>query len=192
MRAPRRNVDGMSLTHRPHFTVAPSPAIVGRVPRWGHLSRSVSHYGTVSCVLAIYPPDSSDAERRLAEANRLYAPLAFGGSVVAWVALCAVDVPPLLAAIALAAVLLPFGILLSRRSRDIRHRTVTLSSSRSGLGEDTAEESAQRRRLDTLAEALEDAAVALRQGIEDREGFDRVWRAVYAHAAAGSVTGRAH
>lgn len=178
----------MSLIHRPRFTTAPVtaavPAALVRAPRWGHLSRSVSHYGTVACVLAIYPPDSSDAERRLAEANRLYAPLSFGGSVVAWVALCAVGAPPLLAAIALAVVLLPVGILLSRRSRGIRSQTITLSSSRSGLGDDTADERARQRRLDTLAEALEDAAVACRQGVSDRAGFDRVWRAAYAHALA--------
>lgn len=174
----------MSLIHRPHSGAVTTRPEHDRVPRWGYLSRSVSHYSTVYCVLAIYPPDSSDAERHLAEANRLYAPLSFGGSVVAWVVLCAVGAPPLLAAVALAASLLPVGILLSRRSRDIRSRTVTLSSTMSGLRDDTAQERARQRRLDTLAEALGDASVACRQGIIDREEFDRSWRAAYAHAAA--------
>lgn len=174
----------MSLIHRPHLVATTTPPAIARVPRWGHLSRSVSHYSSVDCVLAIYPPDSSEADRRLAEVNRLYAPLSFGGSVVTWMALCAVGAPPLLAAVALAALLLPVGVVLSRRSRDIRRRTVTLSSTTSGLREDTAEEHTRQRRLDTLAEALGDASLACRQGIIDRDEFDRLWRAAYAHAAA--------
>jgi hypothetical protein len=174
----------MSLVHRPRFT-APIPAVTAvspSVPRWGHVSRTVSHYGTVASVLAIYPPDSTGAERRLAEANRFFTPLALGGGVVVWVGLCAVGVPPLLAALALTAVLLPVGISLSRRARDIRQRTVTLAASRSGLHEESAQERSQQRRLDTIAEALQDAAYACRQGVISRQEFDRAWRAAYVHA----------
>lgn len=153
-------------------------------PRWGHVSRSVSHYGTVSCVLAVYPPDSTEAERRLAEIHRWYVPLSLGGGVVAWVVLCAAGVAPLLAGVVLVAVLLPIAIVLSRRSRDIRGRTVTVSACRSGLGEDTPEERAQQCRLDHLAEALGDAALACRRGVIGRDRFDRVWRAAYAQAEA--------
>lgn len=142
----------------------------------------MSHYGTVASVLAIYPPDSTAAERRLAEANRLFTPLALGGGVVLWVGLSAVGVPLLLAALVLTAVLLPVGISLSRRARGIRQRTVTLSSSRSGLHEESAEERSQQRRLDTIAEALQDAAFACRHGVISRPEFDRAWRAAYAHA----------
>lgn len=174
----------MSLVHRPRFTAATPavPAAGPSVPRWGHVSRTVSHYGTVASVLAIYPPDSTDAERRLAEANRFFTPLALGGGVVVWVGLCAVGVPPLLAALVLTAALLPVGISLSRRARGIRQRTVTLAASRSGLHEETAEERSHQRRLDTIAEALQDAAFACRHGVISRREFDRAWRAAYAHA----------
>lgn len=176
----------MSLIHRSHLSAIAMPPAIERVPRWGHLSRSVSHYSSVDTVLAIYPPDSSDAERGLAEANRLYTPLSVGGSVVVWIVLCAVGVPPLLAAVALAAVLLPIGVALSRRSRDIRSRTVTLSSTTPGLRDGTAEERMRQRRLDTLAEALGDASLACRRGIIDRDEFDRLWRAAYVHASTPS------
>lgn len=180
----------MSLVHRPRFTAAiPAvPAESSSVPRWGHVSRTVSHYGTVASVLTVYPPDSTSAERRLAEADHLFTPLALGGGVVLWAGLCAAGVPPLLAAVLLAAVLLPVGISLSRRASDIRRRTATLSSSRSGLHEESAEERAQQRRLDTIAEALQDAAFACRHGVISRREFDRAWRAAYAHAGgAGKV-----
>lgn len=173
----------MSLVHRPRYTVStPAPAHPS-VPRWGHLTRSVSHYGTVATTLAIYPPDSTAAERRLAEANRFFTPLALGGGVVAWIGLCAAGVAPLLAALLLTAVLLPIGVSLSRRARGIRRRTVMLASSRSGLREESAQERAEQRRLDTIVEALQDASFACRHGVIDRAHFDRAWRAAYAHAA---------
>lgn len=174
----------MSTVHRPQISDTLSSAMSARAPRWGYLSRTVSHYGTVASVLAIYPPDSTDAERRLAEAHRWYMPLSIGGGVVFWVILTASAVPPLLAAVLLATALLPIGVVLSRRSRDIRRRTVTVSSSRSGLGSDTVEEHMQQCRLDSLLEVLEDAALACRRGVIDRAGFDSVWRASYAHATA--------
>lgn len=177
-------MESMSLTHRPPRIAADGPPPAPRLPRWGHLSRTVSHYGTVSCVLAVYPPDSTDAERRLAEAHRWYTPLSWGGGVVAWVILCATGLSPFSAAVLLAAMLLPIGIVLARASRDIRRRTVTVSACRSGLGEDTPEERMQQRRLDHLAEALGDAALACRRGVIDRDRFDRVWRAAYAQASA--------
>ena len=63
------------------------------------------------------------------------------------------------------------------------------SSSRSGLHEESAEERAQQRRLDTIAEALQDAAFACRHGVISRREFDRAWRAAYAHAGgAGKAT----
>jgi hypothetical protein len=143
----------------------------------------VSHYGTVACVLAVYPPDSTEAERRVAEAHRWFTPLSLGAGVVAWVVLCAAGFPPLLAAMLLVAALLPIGIVLSQRSRGIRRRVVTVSACRSGLSEDTAAERAQQLRLDNLADALGDAALACRQGVIDRDRFDRVWAAAYAQAA---------
>jgi len=152
-------------------------------PCWGHLSRTVSHYGTVACVLAVYPPDSTDVERRIAEAHRWFTPLSLGGGVVAWVVLCAAGFSPLLAAMLLVAALLPIGVILSRRSRSIRRRVVTVSACRSGLSEDTAAERAQQLRLETLAQALGDAALACRQGVIGRDRFDRVWTAAYAQAA---------
>lgn len=172
------------MTHRPHFVATHAVPPASHVPRWGHLSRTVSHYGTVACVLAVYPPDSTEAERHLAEAHRWYTPLSMGGGVVAWVILCAIGLSPLPAALLLVVVLLPIGIVLSRRSRGIRRRTVTVSASRSGLSEDTAEERTQQRRLDNLAEALGDAALACRRGVIDRDRFDRIWRAAYAQAGA--------
>lgn len=174
----------MSVIPRPHPVSAPSTPSGSHPPRWGYLSRSVSHYGTVACVLAVYPPDSTTEERGLAEAHRWYTPLSLGGGVVAWVVLCALGFSPLLAAVLLAVALLPAGVVLARRSRGIRRRTVTVSACRSGLSEDTAEERAQQLRLDNLAEALGDAALACRQGIIDRDRFDRVWSAAYAQAAA--------
>lgn len=172
----------MSLVHRPRHTAGIPTSASPSVPRWGHVSRTVSHYGTVASVLSIYPPDSPAAERRMAEANRFFTPLALGGGVVLWVGLCVAGVSPLLAALLLTAVLLPVGISLSGRTRGIRQRTVTLSSSRSGLHEETAQERAQQRRLDTIAEALQDASFACRHGVISRAEFDRAWRAAYAHA----------
>lgn len=174
----------MTVTSRPSITSEQSTPTTACRPRWGYLSRSVSHYGTAWCMLAIYPPDSTDAERRLAEAHRWYTPLSLGIGVVAWVLLCAAGVSPLLAAVLLVAVLLPIGVVLSRRSRDIRRRTVTVSACRSGLSEDTAAERMQQLRLDNLAEALGDAALACRRGVIDRDRFDRIWTAAYAQAAA--------
>ncbi|WP_435742595.1 DUF6611 family protein [Microbacterium sp. PMB16] len=172
----------MSLVHRPRYTVS-TPAPANRsVPRWGHISRTVSHYGTVTSVLAVYPPDSTAVERRLAEVNRFFAPLALSGGVVAWIGLCAAGIPPLVAALLLAAVLFPVGVSVSRRAHDIRQRTVTLASSRSGLHEESAQERSQQRRLDTIAEALQDASFACRHGVISRAEFDRAWRAAYAHA----------
>lgn len=163
---------------------APGLPSQSRTPRWGHVSRSVSRYGVVSCVLVIYPPDSSERERRLAEAHRLYAPLSLGGGVVAWVALCAQNANPLFAAAMLVALLAPIGCILNVRSRDVRRRAVVMAASRSGLTEATAAEQAQQLRLDTLAETLEDAAFACRRGFSDRAAFERVWRASYDHALA--------
>ncbi|WP_417540939.1 DUF6611 family protein [Microbacterium maritypicum] len=178
----------MSVISRPPLPSDSTASRAARPPRWGYLSRSVSHYGTVACVLAVYPPDSTDEELRLAQAHRWYTPLSLGGGVVAWVVLCAVGISPLLAAALLLAALLPIGIALSRRSRDIRHRTVTISACRAGLGEDTEAERAQQLRLDSLAEALGDAALACRQGVIDRDRFDRIWAAAYAQAAAIAAT----
>lgn len=174
----------MSQIPRAPLSAVPSSPSVSPTPRWGYVSRSVSHYGTVACVLAVYPADSTSEELRLAEAHRWYLPLSLGGGVVAWVLLCAAGLPPLIAAALLVAVLLPIGVVLSRHSRDIRRRTVTVSACRSGLGEDTAQERTQQLRLDHLAEALGDAALACRQGVIDRARFDRVWRAAYAQAEA--------
>jgi hypothetical protein len=174
----------MSTVHRPQISDTLSSAVSARAPRWGHLSRTVSHYGAVASVLAIYPPDSTDAERRLAEAHRWYMPLSIGGGVVFWVILTASAVPPLLAAVLLVTALLPIGVVLSRRSRDIRRRTATVSACRSGLSEDTATERIQQLRLDNLADALGDAALAWRRGVIDRDRFNRVWTAAYAQAAA--------
>lgn len=174
----------MSVIPRPHPVSAPSTPSASHPPRWGYLSRSVSHYGTVACVLAVYPPDSTTEERGLAEAHRWYTPLSLGGGVVAWVVLCALGFSPLLAAVLLAVALLPAGVVLARRSRGIRRRTATVSACRAGLREDTAEERIQQLRLDNLAEALGDATLACRQGIIDRDRFDRVWAAAYAQAAA--------
>lgn len=174
----------MSVIHRPHSLPSQATPSDSRPPRWGYLSRTVSHFGTVACVLAVYPPDSTEAERRLAETHRWFTPLSLGGGVVAWVMLCAAGFPPLLAAVLLVAVLLPVGIVLSRRSRGIRRRTVTVSACRSGLSEDTVAERTQQRRLDNLAEALGDASLACRQGVIGRDRFDRIWTATYAQAAA--------
>ncbi|WP_347124847.1 DUF6611 family protein [Microbacterium sp. SY138] len=173
----------MSVSRPPHHVPAQTLPSASCPPCWGHLSRTVSHYGTVACVLAVYPPDSTDAERRIAEAHRWFTPLSLGGGVVAWVVLCAAGFPPLLAAMLLVAALLPIGIILSRRSRSIRRRVVTVSACRSGLSEDTAAERAQQLRLETLAHALGDAALACRQGVIGRDRFDRVWTAAYAQAA---------
>lgn len=174
----------MTVTSRLRHASDPVASAATHSPRWGHLSRSVSHYGTAWCMLAIYPPDSTDAERRLAEAHRWYTPLSLGIGVVTWVLLCAAGVSPLLAAVLLATALLPIGVVLSRRSRDIRRRTVTVSACRSGLSEDTATERIQQLRLDNLADALGDAALACRRGVIDRDRFNRAWTAAYAQAAA--------
>lgn len=173
----------MSQTPCSLHSAVPSSPSVSPTPRWGYVSRSVSHYGTVACVLAVYPPDATIEELRLAESHRWFLPLSLGGGVVAWVLLCAAGIPPLFAATMLVVGLLPVGVALSRRSRDIRRRTVTVSACRSGLGEDTAQERARQLRLDNLAEALGDAALACRQGVIDRARFDRVWRAAYAQAS---------
>jgi hypothetical protein len=174
----------MSVIPRPpHVSDQPATG-AAHPPRWGYLSRTVSHYGTVACVLAVYPPDATDDELRFAEAHRWYTPLSLGGGVVAWVVLCAAGFSPLLAAALLVVALLPIGVMLSRGSRDVRRRTVTVSACRSGLSEDTAQERAQQRRLDKLAETLGDAALACRRGVIDRDRFTRIRAAAYAQAAA--------
>jgi hypothetical protein len=177
----------MAIDHRlPHTThLTPQPAVRRHRPRWGYLSRSVSRYGVISTTLVIYSPDTTERERRQAEISRCYAPTAVGAGVVAWVALVSAGLPPLVAAILLVALLVPGGVLLARRARPVRERAAALWSVDSAFRTED-EGGLRRRRLEALGESMQDSATAYMDGMIGFDRFQRVWRATYAHALAGS------
>lgn len=152
-------------------------------PRWGYLSRSVSRYGVVSSTLVIYPPDAPERERRWAEIARGYGVVAFGGGLLVWIGCASAGIPPLAALVAIAAVAVPAGLTLWSRTRAVRRAAARVSACSSLLRADGDDRDAQRR-LDALADTIQGASEAYRHGALDRAGFDRVWRAAYAHAAA--------
>ncbi|MBS1907965.1 MAG: hypothetical protein JST33_15710 [Actinobacteria bacterium] len=161
----------------------PAPAVRRPRPSWGYLSRSVSRYGVVSCLLVIYPPDASPGDRRWAEVARLYGALAAGAALVAWIGFAAAGVAPLPALPVIAAVGALVGALLARRTRDVRRTAARVSACGSALLAHGPEHDAQRR-LDALADTMQQASAAYRAGEIDRERFTEIWRATYAHAAA--------
>ncbi|WP_439901856.1 DUF6611 family protein [Microbacterium azadirachtae] len=163
----------------PHHPVP--PALRRPRPHWGHLSRSVSRYGVVSSTLVIYAPDSPEIERRWAELARGYGVFAFGGGLLVWIGCAAAGIPPLAALVVIAAVTLPVGIVLARRTRAVRHAAATVSACCSGLRPDDEGRAAQRR-LDAIADSLMGASAAYRAGDLDGPAFERIWRAAYAHA----------
>ncbi|WP_336627979.1 MULTISPECIES: DUF6611 family protein [unclassified Microbacterium] len=151
-------------------------------PHWGYLSRSVSRYGVVSSTLVIYSPDAPAPERCRAELSRGYGVFAFGGGLLVWIGCAAAGIAPLAALVAIAAVTVPVGIVLARGTRAVRCTAATVTACCSGLRVDGEDRDAQRR-LDALADSIQGASAAYRAGALDREGFERVWRAVYTHAA---------
>jgi len=161
------------------------PAAVARRPRphWGHLSRSVSRYGVVSSELVVYSPDAAERDRRWAELSRVFGTVVAGGALLAWIGFAAAGVPPLIALLAIAAVAIPAGIVLARSTRAVRHEAARVASCTSGLQPDTADREAQRR-LDALADAMQQASEEYRSGAMDPERFLQVWRATYVHAQA--------
>ncbi|GAB6859482.1 DUF6611 family protein [Microbacterium xylanilyticum] len=158
-----------------------APAAHRPRPHWGYLSRSVSRYGVVSSTLVIYAPDSPERERRWAELARGYGVFAFGGGLLLWIGCAAAGVAPLAAMILIAAVLTPVGIAIAGRTRGVRRAAAVVTSCCSGLRVDGEDRDAQRR-LDALADSIQGASAAYRAGTLDRDGFERVWRAAYAHA----------
>jgi len=161
------------------------PAAVARRPRphWGHLSRSVSRYGVVSSELVIYSPDAAEQDRRWAELSRVFGTVVAGGALLAWIGFAAAGVSPLIALLAIAAVAIPAGVVLARSTRAVRHGAARVASCTSGLQPDTADREAQRR-LDALADAMQQASEDYRSGAMDPERFLQVWRATYVHAQA--------
>ena len=158
-------------------------------PHWGYLSRSVSRYGVISSVLVVYPPDASEHERRWADVSRSYGAVAGGAALLAWIGFSAAGLSPLAAILLILALVLPVGIVLARRTRGVRRRAVTVVASSSALVVDAADHASRgsgtgQRRLDSLADAMQEASAAYRRGALDEAGFLRVWRTVYVHAAA--------
>ena len=158
------------------------PALHRPRPHWGYLSRTVSRYGVVSSRLVIYSPDATVQARRWAGISRSYGAVAGGAALLAWIGLSAVGVLPLVAILLILALVVPVGIVLAQRTRQVRRRAVTVVASCAVLLGDESERDDQRR-LDSLAAALQEASSAYRRGELDERGFSRVWRTVYAHAA---------
>ena len=154
-----------------------------RRPNWGYLSRSVSRYGVVSSELVIYSPDASERDRRWAEVSRAYGAAAAGVALLAWIGFAAAGVSPLVAIVAIAVVASLVGLLLAHRTRDVRHGAVRVSACGTVLLGYGADHEAQRR-LDALAETMQQASAACRAGELDPTRFEQVWRATYAHATA--------
>ncbi|MBS1699991.1 MAG: hypothetical protein JST25_16505 [Actinobacteria bacterium] len=152
-------------------------------PHWGYLSRSVSRYGVVSSVLVIYAPDTPERERRWAEVSRGYGVVALGVGLLVWIGCASAGVPPLAALAVIAAITVPIGVVLARRTRGVRRAAATVTSYCSTLRADGEGRDAQRR-LDALADSMQGACAAYRDGALDRAGFDRVWHAAYTHAQA--------
>ena len=164
--------------HRHSATTARRPR-----PPWGYLSRSVSRYGVVSSLLVIYAPDASERDLRWAEVSRVYGAIAAGAALLAWIGFAATGVAPLPALLVIAVVVVVGGVLLARRTRDVRQGAARVAACGSALLAYGADHDDQHR-LDALADAMQQASAAYRSGALDEESFARVWRATYAHAAA--------
>lgn len=169
------------FTPSPHGHPAGTPRRAR--PPWGYLSRSVSRYGVVSSELVIYSPDAPERDRRWADASRTYGVAAAGVALLAWIGFAAAGVSPLAAILVIAAGAVVVGVLLARRTRAVRRGAARVSACGSALLGYGPDHDAQRR-LDALAEVMQHASEAYRAGELDPLGFERVWRATFAHAAA--------
>lgn len=161
----------------------PAAAVRRSRPSWGYLSRAVSRYGVVSSLLVIYSPEASSRDRRWAEAGRVYGVVAAGAALVAWIGFAAAGVSPLAAVLVILAVAAAVGALLARRTRGVRRGAARVSACGSALLAYGADHDAQRR-LDALADAMQQASTAYRGGTIDAQRFTEIWRATYAHAQA--------
>lgn len=161
----------------------PARAVRRPRPSWGYLSRAVSRYGVVSSLLVIYAPDASPRDRRWAEASRVYGAVAAGAALLAWVGFAAAEVSPLPALLVITAGVTVVGVLLAGRTRGVRRSAARVSACGSALLAYGADHDAQRR-LDALADAMQQASAAYRDGRIDVQRFTEIWRATYAHAQA--------
>lgn len=155
-----------------------------RAPRWGYLAQVMSHYGQMHTTLVVYPPDSRECERRLADLHRLGIPGAvIGGGLVA-IGLWLLGLLPLVAVFGSVILVAALGAWIARRSRDVRRRAVVLSASASVLSANSAHDQAQND-LEELADRMRHAARQYRHGGCSHAQFLDTWRGIFLSASHG-------
>lgn len=152
-----------------------------RPVRWGYLQQTVARHGVATSRLVVYPPNSSETERRWAQRFYGFAPIALGGGTSCWLLLIALGVSPEVSAIALLSIIAPVGSYLWWRSSQLRSRTIVLWSNRSGLWPHPDDEEREQT-LTTLSSVMQAACADARRGAITGEAFERIWISVYVDA----------
>lgn len=146
----------------------------------------MSHYGQVHTTLVIYPPDAEEGDLRLADLHRRSISVAvIGGSLLA-TALWSIGVAPLVAVLGSAALFAVAGMWIARRSRAVRRRAVSISTSASVLSTEGTQ-GQQQDALEALSDRMRHVARQHRRGECSRADFLDVWRDVYARVASGDM-----
>jgi hypothetical protein len=143
--------------------------------RWGHLMRRTGRYGAKTIRVVIYPPQSTEAERRCARLARFWPWIGGGCLVVAVGFLDSGLEVPILALVAAVALLVGFvGIALGRIAAPVHRNSVVYVATVPGLSEDAAAE-ARFRRASRAAEALHEAEEHLDAGLITWDWYRALW-----------------
>ncbi|WP_029088666.1 DUF6611 family protein [Brevibacterium album] len=143
--------------------------------RWGHVSRRSGRYGATSIRVVIYPPHSTEAERRCARLVRFWPWLAGGGIAAAVPVLGAVldvPVPALLGALVLLAVFA--GIALGRFAAPVASGRAELFATVSALSPQEADRE-RYAHVAEVAEALHAAEEQLDGGLIGWDWYRALW-----------------
>ncbi|QHC58639.1 DUF6611 family protein [Rathayibacter sp. VKM Ac-2760] len=167
----------MTATLAPRAGTRLMHRLLDRGDSWGHLTTTVSRYGSASSTLVVYPPGTPADERRLlrlAEALPVLGLALLGGFAV--LALLGADAIPL--AITAAALYIAGVVLLAQRTARTRQGsarvTVTASLLVSGTGDTDDFDS-----LAAVAAALRRADDRLRNGHFSPLEHEMVWSAAH-------------